>query len=218
MKTNMTALTNADNACTCVIDSLDAFNSVDLDRHSLVLWERGAVPTIERELAGLPDDVFPDVRAHLHADNITSTLTTLVGKSGYDAVRAFPGWLADMTMLTETFFQLVGDRCVTARLETLARTGCPRFHVDRSHLRLVCTYRGTGTEYLEEAQVDRVAQASGAPNESIIRFGEPQRLPTFAVGIMKGSRYPGYANAGLVHRSPAVNPGDPARVLFCLDC
>ena len=35
---------------------------------------------------------------------------------------------------------------------------------------------------------------------------------------MKGSRYPGCADAGLVHRSPAVELGDAVRVLFYLDC
>lgn len=82
---------------------------------------------------------------------------------------------------------------------------------------MLCTYRGPGTEWLPDAQVDRTAQSTGAPNEEIIRFGEPSRFSTFWVGLLKGSAYPGSGAHGLVHRSPSVECTDPTRVLFCLD-
>lgn len=185
---------------------------------ALVIWHRPAEPNIIQELAQLCAEDFPDVRTEIHGDKTGELISQLIAMQGFDAEAAFPAWLADMAALCEIFISLAAGRPVTARLETLARTGCPRFHVDRSYLRLVCTYRGPGTEWLDDAQVDRRAQASGAPNETIVRSGMPSRMPTFAVGLMKGSRYPGCANTGLVHRSPAVDPGDPARVLFCLDC
>jgi len=79
-------------------------------------------------------------------------------------------------------------------------------------------YRGPGTEWLTDVQVDRVAQASGAPNECIIRFGEPSQFDSFWVGVMKGNAYPGNAGRGLVHRSPPIAGSGQTRVLFCLDC
>jgi hypothetical protein len=202
----------------CRVDSLDALNDIHLPESSLAVWDRPLLPDIGLELENIGADAFPDIRTRVHAGKAHSELVALIAAQAYDAESAFPYWLADMAALSEIFLSLAGGRPVTARVETLARTGCPRFHVDHSHLRLVCTYRGEGTEWLDDAQLDRAAQAGGAPNEEIIRFGKPSRMPTFAVGLMKGSRYPGCADAGLVHRSPAVDPGDPARVLFCLDC
>jgi len=200
------------------VDSLDALNGIHFPESSLVVWDRPVLPDIGLELDNVGADAFPDARVRFYAGKARDELAALISAQGFDAVSVFPGWLADMTRLADVFFDLAGCRPVTARLETLARTGCPRFHVDHSYLRLVCTYRGPGTEWLDDAQVDRVAQAGGAPNEAIVRFGKPSRMPTFAVGLMKGSRYPGCADTGLVHRSPALGPGDPARVLFCLDC
>lgn len=202
----------------CRVDSLDAFSRIHSPESSLLIWDRLVLPAIGLELEIVGADAFPDVRARVHSGKVRDGLAALISAQGYDALSAFPGWLDDMTRLSEVFFDFAGHRPVTVRLETLARTGCPRFHVDHSYLRLVCTYRGPGTEWLDDAQVDRAAQASGAPNEAIVRFGHPRCMPTFAVGLMKGCGYPGCADAGLVHRSPTVEPGDPARVLFCLDC
>lgn len=214
----MKVLTKTQDVSTCVVDSLAAFQAINMNDCSLLLWKRTAIPDIDRELEPLSDDAFPDVRTHLHADRIASSLATLITTQGYDTEAAFPNWLADMTKLAEAFCRQAQGRRVTARLETLAHTGCPRFHVDHSYLRLVCTYRGAGTEWLDDDQVDRVAQRSGAPNEAIVLSGKENRMPTFAVGLLKGSRYPGAADGGLVHRSPTPAPGEPVRVLFCLDC
>lgn len=185
---------------------------------SLAIWERARLADINRELAPLTATGLPRSSTRLHTGRIEQALVDLIDAHGYDAKSLFPAWLADMTRLSRLFFELANGQPVTARLETLAGTGCPRFHVDHSYLRLVCSYRGPGTEWLEDAQVDREAQATGAPNEAIIRFGQPGRIPTFAVGLMKGNRFPGYGDAGLVHRSPVPDPADPVRVLFCLDC
>ena len=70
-------------------------------------------------------------------------------------------------------------------------------------------------EPLTNEQVDRVAQSRCAPNEKIIRFGEPCRLDSFWVAIMKGD--PGNSGQGLVHRSPPVEGTGQIRTLFCLD-
>ena len=96
--------------------------------------------------------------------------------------------------------------------------GCRRYHVDRSHLRLLSTYRGPGTEWLTNEQVDRDNLRSGAPNEDIVRYGQPYRMAPFWVGLFKGSLYPNMADSGLVHRSPPIDGTGQFRVRFCLDC
>ena len=209
----MTVSSEALDTSPCKVDTLEALSAVFSQPYSLALWERAPLPDISLELRQLPATAFPGARARIHAGKVGEELAELIRAQSHNAETAFPAWLADMTRLSEAFFDLAGGRPVTARLEILDGTGCPRFHVDHSYLRLVCTYRGPGTEWLEDTQVDRRAQAGGAP-----RFGQPSRMPTFAVGLMTGSRFPGHTEAGLVHRSPAPGPADPARVLFCLDC
>ncbi|MCG7941717.1 MAG: DUF1826 domain-containing protein, partial [Candidatus Thiodiazotropha taylori] len=130
---------------------------------------------------------------------------------------AFENWRIDLRRVAEHYFSISKSRNVTMRLVTTNEDDCPRFHVDQTQLRLLCTYRGPGTEWLSDQQVDRAAQRSGAPNEEIIRYGEPNVFEPFWVGIMKGNAYPGNAGQGLVHRSPQISGSGKTRVLFCLD-
>jgi len=184
---------------------------------NLSLWQRAPLASVAREVAYLRATDLPDVRCRTSAATFEEDIGALLMRRGLDP-QAFGGWLADLRRLTNLFCVICAGRDLTARLETTEVDGCPRFHVDRTHLRLLCTYRGPGTEWLTNEQVDRDAQGSGAPNGRIVRFGEPSRFEPFWVGIMKGDAYPGNAGRGLVHRSPPIGSSGRTRLLFCLDC
>lgn len=62
--------------------------------------------------------------------------------------RAFCKDVAQITAIYCDLFEL--DR-VGLRLRTMDKAMCPKFHVDSVACRLVCTYGGIGTEWLEEA-------------------------------------------------------------------
>ena len=145
------------------------------------------------------------------------TSCTLIREQGLNP-EDFPTWRKDLRGIADLYFKISEDRPVTVRLESSDDARCPRFHVDHTHLRLLCTYRGESTEWLTEIQTDREAQVGGAPNEDIIRFGEPSNFGLFTVGIMKGNAYPDNSGHGLVHRSPRVKGPNRTRILFCLDC
>lgn len=184
---------------------------------NLSLWQRRPLEVVAREVAHLRATDLPDVRCRTSAATFDEDIAALLTRQGLDP-QAFGAWLADLRRLTELFSVLCTGRDLTARLETIEVDGCPRFHVDRTHLRLLCTYRGPGTEWLTNDQVDRDAQGSGAPNERIVRFGEPSRFEPYWAGILKGDAYPGNAGRGLVHRSPPIGGSGRTRLLFCLDC
>lgn len=184
---------------------------------NLSLWRRTPLEMVAREVARLRAADLPDVRCPTSAATFGADIDALLQRQGLDP-RAFSAWRADLHRVAGLFFAVSGTADVTARLETTETDGCRRFHVDRTRLRLLCTYRGPGTEWLPDEQVDRDAQGNGAPNEQILRFGEPSRFEPFWVGILKGDAYPGNAGRGLVHRSPPIAGSGRARLLFCLDC
>jgi len=165
-------------------------------RRSAMRWSRRA---------WTPSAIFASrCRGNLPSEQ---NLSALVAAVGGDIGRC-PAWVADMAQLLGHFFELIASletpHSVRLRIESLADDACRRFHVDRSRLRLLCTYRGPGTEWLAEDQVNRHALATHQPNERILRFGEPRRLEPFWVAVMKGDRFPGNAGRGLVHRSPPI--------------
>ncbi len=184
---------------------------------NLSLWRRPAQQAITRELSPLQAAHLSDARCCTSPASFDDDLCALLGQQDLDPL-AFKSWRIDLGRLAVLFFGISEGRDVALRLETTEDDACRRFHVDSTRLRLLCTYRGPGTEWLTDAQVDRVAQASGAPNDCIIRVGEPSRFEPFWVGVMKGDAYPGNVGHGLVHRSPPIAGSGQTRVLFCLDC
>lgn len=128
---------------------------------------------------------------------------------------------ADIAWLAECVADLAGAPSAGVRLEVLERAMCPRFHVDRTGLRLLCTYRGPGTEWLDDASADRRWLGGGpdrlddAVSGLIVDPTGIQRLSAGAVVLLKGSAWPGNAAAGAIHRSPAV--AAPPRVVLAID-
>lgn len=183
---------------------------------NLCLWQRQPQTAIARELSLLQASDLPDVRCRTSLATFDDDVSALLQKQGLDPL-AFKNWRNDLRWLAEIYFSASEGREVVMRLVTTDGDDCRRYHVDRTNLRLLCTYRGPGTEWLTNAQVDRKAQVNGAPNERIIRFGVPSQFEAFWVGILKGDAYPGNAGQGLVHRSPSITDSGQTRVLFCLD-
>ncbi|WP_201244838.1 DUF1826 domain-containing protein [Halochromatium salexigens] len=206
-----------------LVDDAQQLDHIGDPRISLALWRRGFDPKIERAVAGLPTERLLNGRIALGSTETQAQcmarLQDLLQEHAVEPA-GLGWWLADMAMLAELFNGLVkrtlGPRPITARVETLDRVSCPRFHVDRTGLRLLCTYRGLGTEWLPNEEIDRSALANRQPNEVIQHGSQPRALQPFWVGLFKGECFPGNAGRGQVHRSPAVPPDD-LRVLFCLD-
>ncbi|MND87313.1 hypothetical protein D3C80_793080 [compost metagenome] len=88
---------------------------------------------------------------------------------------------------------------------------CPRFHVDHVPLRLLSTYAGPGSEWLEEGAVDRSQLAREQPDANAVR-----QLAVGEVALLKGEKWLGNQGAGLVHRSPMLVNGE-RRLILSLD-
>lgn len=127
----------------------------------------------------------------------------------------------DLVLLAEMLGELLDATTIGLRLEVIHQAMCPRFHIDRVGIRLLCTYRGTGTQWLESAAVDRRFLGSGAqgkPDETsglMLPGHEIQTLPAFSVALLKGTLWQGNADGGIVHRSPPVT--DRPRILVAMD-
>jgi hypothetical protein len=123
--------------------------------------------------------------------------------------------LLDLTDLAEAFAMIDdGGATVRMRLEALTHDGCSRWHADAVGLRLLCTYRGPGTEWLP---LDGGAATARAIPRDAPPPCAPARLGTGAVAILKGEAYRGNEEGGCIHRSPPAGPGPRARLLLCID-
>jgi hypothetical protein len=122
-------------------------------------------------------------------------------------------WLAYLEEVTELFASLFDARSVGLRLVVDDGPHCPRFHVDRVVARGVATVLGPGTEWLDDAAVDRrrLGHAGGpddATSGAVRDWSRLRRADAGQLGVFKGTAWPGAAPRAVVHRSP---PADGSR-------
>ena len=146
--------------------------------------------------------------------------------SAYPGLPDLPGrdaFADDLAVMSELYSDLLGCESVGLRVEIVSRAMCPRFHMDHVGIRLLCTYRGPGTQWIDDEGADRSrlgAGAGGLPDEASGLFGpatQVREVAPFAVALLKGSHWQGNAQRGVIHRSPAVEEADFPRVLVAMD-
>lgn len=99
---------------------------------------------------------------------------------------------------------------------------CPRFHVDKIPCRLVTTYQGVATQWLNHSDVNRSKLGTGnlgKPDEESGLFkslNNINQLKQGDVALLKGEYWDENEGAGLVHRSPPVAENEQ-RLLLTLD-
>lgn len=182
-----------------------------------IAWfERPQDPGITHYLEAVSGRLGSGRSCVVHSDDHHPELE-LPDHAGRDALRSEIGWL------TQVYTDLLGCPSAALRIEVLERPMCPRFHVDRTGIRLVCTWRGPGTEWLHDDWVDRSRLGAGSrgladEDSGLMRPGAVvERLPTCAVGLLKGSLWQGNAGRGAIHRSPQLAASEERRVMFSLD-
>ncbi|MEZ8285792.1 succinylglutamate desuccinylase [Vibrio splendidus] len=130
--------------------------------------------------------------------------------------------LENMAELVDMFCCLFELEEVGLRLAVLNKAMCPRFHFDQVPCRLVTTYHGVATQWLPNETVDRSKLGRGSNGQSDSVSGlynhesDIQQLSSGDVALLKGERWSGNENAGLVHRSPVTSSND-TRLLLTLD-
>jgi hypothetical protein len=139
-------------------------------------------------------------------------------------LRGYTEFHQDIEHLVAIFSELFDLQTVGLRLQLLKNAMCPKFHVDHVPCRLVCTYGGLGTEWLEDRYLDRTKLGAGSngltdDKSGLIRadLDVINTMSTGAIGLLKGSNWQGNEQNGAVHRSPKVTENLPYRLLLTLD-
>lgn len=115
------------------------------------------------------------------------------------------------------FTDLLTTQFFTVELSKTTKRMCPLFHTDRVTLRLLCTLRGPGTEWLSNRSVHRSKLGHG-DNRKIVKSGAiVYEVAPFQICILKGDSFPGNKGGGVVHRSPMVSQESEGRYFLRID-
>lgn len=210
------AKTGAKTRRTVISDDVSCLPEIYQDDVNMAIWNRALDPLLRASVTRL---VMTDPSFQI------GLMTT--PRSAYKSlIKALPDsntnvLAEDITCLVDMFSCLFEVEHVGLRLTVLRGAMCPRFHVDKVPCRLISTYVGPGTQWLEHQTVDRSKLGPSACPESDHQRGtytseqDIRVVQSGAVGLLKGEAWDGNEGAGLVHRSPSVEGA--SRLLLTLD-
>lgn len=184
-----------------VVETLAALDAIHAPDCAAVILARPHDPALSNWLAGLPPDSLPQMREVLRPEDIRAALEQLCAALPDCNERA--RFIDDVTALAVRFAQLMAAPRLRLRLEVVTGNACRKFHIDYVTARLVCTWRGTGSQY--------GLAAIGA---------EPDHIHTVPTGqpiLLRGTRWPTTPPSDLKHRSPPIEGSGERRLLLVLD-
>jgi hypothetical protein len=175
------------------VDAASELGSITDSDIDVVIWSRSPNATLLQEVAELSLEQLPAFR-------LESVAVADLDAALAPHIADMPALGSDIGELARLYARLLRLTRVRIRLETVTTDACSRFHVDRVRLRLLTTYVGPGTDWLD---------VTAAPEDRI------RRLPEGAVALLKGSLWPG--SSGCPHRSPPIKGTGRHRLLLSID-
>ena len=168
-----------------------------------VIWRRRLHKGMQSWLDNLPVDQLPTGRITLPISRVRSAATELMNISEMPDCAERQLLLDDICLLAHEFNKLCASSYLRLRFDVVTTNKCPKFHIDFVAARLLCTYRGVGTEYSFLDDQKRPTEIFPTPDCAAI--------------ALRGTKWPTECANNLVHRSPKINSKNETRLLLVID-
>ena len=167
------------------------------------IWRRQPDRGFQSWLDRLAPEHLPNGRIVVRREALPDALVQLcdIAQTPQCAERAY--LIDDAAALADLFAGIMQARYLRLRLQAVTTNACRKFHIDAITARLICTYRGSGTQY------------------GISRDGnDPARIFTVPTGspvLLRGTLWPEKPGLGLLHRSPPIEGTEETRLVLAID-
>lgn len=192
------------------VDRATELRGIRRDGVNALIWRRPGSEELLQARARALMAQEPGLKLDLQGrpDEIRTGLLEEVGPRPFDIHRL----ARDVEHLAQNLAVVARSVILRAQLEVVENQPCHLFHVDKLQLRMLCTYVGAGTEYVDDCHAERSRLGRG-DNEGVLAGHSPLQIEPNHVILMKGERFPGVTGAGAIHRSPEQGPTEPRLVL-----
>ena len=186
-----------------LVDTPDALSAIRGPHCAAAIWQRSLLPELQTWIDGLPPERLPRARIVVRPERVRDAALRVCEDAGTPDGPERDMLIDDIAALSARFAELMEVPYLRLRLDVVTTNACRKFHIDAVTARLVCTYRGTGTQY------------GVSPGRT-----DPEKVytvPTGAPVILRGTLWPTQPNSGLLHRSPPIEGTGETRLLLVLD-
>lgn len=178
---------------------------------SLAVWNRSMHPQVAHWLDRLPADRLPTARFTCRGGEARRQVMAAFAGRGDAGEAAWRILQEDIIGQIERFVRLRPVPSIEVRLEVISDDACAKFHADHLSLRLMTTYRGPATEWLDPALAAEACCPADVPPAAI------RRLSRFAVAVIKGRKARCRSGPLVLHRSPSIEGRGQTRFFLCVN-
>ncbi|MEM8571133.1 MAG: DUF1826 domain-containing protein [Pseudomonadota bacterium] len=180
--------------------SLDVIHETGCDA---VIWQRQTPPEVQAWIDHLDPGLLPKGRVIVRPGAVRDVVEHYCMQARTPAGPERAWLVQDIDTMARTVSGHFAADFLRLRLDVVTHNACRKFHKDAVPARLVCTYRGTGSQY------------------GISESGEdPKRIftvPTGAPILLRGTPSPEWPASGLLHRSPPIEGTGETRFVLVID-
>ena len=185
------------------VTSLEGLSVIDQPDCAAAVFRRQKSDQFASWIAALEPSQLPNARVVLRPNKVRNALKNLCEIAETPACTERDAFIEDVTKLATSFARTMNAPYVRFRLDVVTTNACRKFHIDALTARLICTYRGTGTQY-------------GTATDN----SDPERIVTMPTGspiVLRGTRWPENPASKLLHRSPPIEGTGASRLVLVLD-
>ena len=168
-----------------------------------VVWDRQIPINIQDWLNKTDPSLIPSFREICHKNEVSKKIINIFENSKLTNKKDTDWLIQDITNLSEVFSNLMKVDYIRLRMEVVSTNSCRKFHVDAVKGRLICTYRGQGTQY-----------------GISIDGNDPQNFETTPTGspiLLRGTLWIENNPKIILHRSPPIEGTGETRFVFVID-
>jgi len=167
------------------------------------IWWRNPLPSFQSWIDALEPEHLPEARMILRPEDVRDAAFQICEACRIPECEERGMLIDDAAALADLLAGVMSVSYVRLRFDVVTTDACRKFHIDTVTARLVCTYRGTGTQY-------------GISTDGT----DPERIFTVPTGVpilLRGTLWPEHPTSGLLHRSPPIAGAGETRLVLVLD-
>ena len=182
----------------------EGLSAIHRSNCAAVVWRRHLAPCLQHWIDMLNPERLPRARVILRSEDVLDAVTQICEASGTPDCVQRAMLIEDTSTLARIFSNLVQSPYLRLRYDVVATDACRKFHIDTVKARIICTYRGPGTQY-------RFLEDARNPDAQVfsVETGEPI--------LLRGKLWPESPDVGLRHRSPPIEGTGQTRLVLVLD-
>lgn len=164
------------------------------------IWQRRPTQAFIDWIEDLPAGSLPRLRSIAAVGAVESCVQAACDIAGTPAGAMRNMLAGDIAALAFIMAEVMQSPLLHLRLDAISTDACRRFHVDNMTARMLCTYRGAGTQLAQPGQEQAL-----------------QDVATGSAAILRGALWPGHEATALLHRSPPIPGTGQTRLLLVID-